>query len=171
MGRQPFADAVSVFQQAVLLHQQGKLTEAEQLYLTVLQLDPNSAETHLNLGAALAQLNRLEEAKAHFEKAIALRPDSPEARNNLGNVLIRLNHLDQSIVQFEKALEVSRRNAEPYLRACYNIGASLQTLNRHEEAIPHYTRAIAIKPDYAEAHNNLGAALMKCERPQEALTH
>jgi tetratricopeptide (TPR) repeat protein len=78
----------------------------------------------------LVQLNRLGEAIAHFEKAIAIRLDSLEAHNNLGNVLARLNRLDQSIVQFEKVLEVSRRTAEPYLRACYNMGISLQALNR-----------------------------------------
>jgi hypothetical protein len=44
------SSAVSVFRQAFLLHQQGKLTEAEQLYLTVLRLDPDSAEAHHNLG-------------------------------------------------------------------------------------------------------------------------
>jgi tetratricopeptide (TPR) repeat protein len=169
MGQQ--SSAVSTFRQAFLLHQQGKLTEAEQLYLTVLQLDPDSAEAHLNLGTALVQLNRLGEAIAHFEKAIAIKPDSPEALNNLGNALARLNRPDQSIVQFEKALAVSRHNAEPYLRACYNLGMTLQALNRHEEAIPYYGRAIAIKPDYADAHNGLGDALMKCERVEEALTH
>jgi tetratricopeptide (TPR) repeat protein len=167
----PQSSVASAFRQAFLLHRQGKLAEAEQLYLAVLQLDPDSVETHHNLGTTLVQLNRLEEAIAHFEKALALRPDSAEARNNLGNVLVRLNRLDQSLVQFEKALEVSRFNAEPYVRACYNIGVSLQALNRHKEAIPHYARAIAIKPDYAEAHNNLGDALMKCRRPEEALTH
>ncbi len=169
MGQQ--SSAVSAFRQAFLLHQQGKLTEAEQLYLTVLQLDPDSAVAHLNLGTALVQLNRLEEAIAHFEKAIAIKPDSPEALNNLGNVLARLNRPDESIIQFEKAVTVSRHNAEPYLRACYNLGMTLQALNRHEEAIPYYARAIAIKPDYAEAHNNLGDALMKCNRSEEALTH
>jgi tetratricopeptide (TPR) repeat protein len=168
MGRQ---SSVAMFRQAFLLHQQNKLAEAEELYLTVLQLDPVSTEAHHNLGTLLVQLNRWEEAIPHFEKAIAIRPDSPEAHNNLGNVLVRLNRLNESIVQFEKALEVSQRNAEPYLRTCYNIGASLQALNRHEEAIAHYARAIAIKPDYAQAHNNLGDALMKCERPEEALTH
>jgi tetratricopeptide (TPR) repeat protein len=169
MGQQ--SSAASVFRQALLLHQQGKLTEAEQLYRTVLQLDPDSVEAHHNLGTALAQLNRLEEALAHFEKAIVIRPDSSEAHNNLGNVLVRLNRPEQSIVQFGKALELSRHNVEPFLRACYNIGMSLQALNRNEEAIPHYERAIAIEPDYAEAHYKLGVALMKCERPEEALTH
>ena len=169
MGEQ--SSTVSLFRQAVLSHQQGKLAEASQLYLAVLQLDPELVEAHHNLGTALVQLNRLEEAKAHFEKAIAIRPDSAEAHNNLGNVLAKVNRLDQSIIQFEKALELSRQAAEPYLRACYNIAMSLQALNRHEEAIPHYARAIAIKPDYADAHNNLGVALMKCMRPRDALTH
>ncbi len=40
MDRQPSAE--SVFRQAFHLHQQGKLTEAEQLYRSVLQVDPDS---------------------------------------------------------------------------------------------------------------------------------
>lgn len=171
MGEQSFRELEPVFRQAFLLQAKGKLTEAEQLYMTALRLKPDSAEAHHNLGTLLVQLNRLEEAKAHFEKAIAIRPDSLQARNNLGNVLARLNCLDQSIVQYERVLEVSRRNAEPYFRACYNMGVTLQALKRHEEAIPHYTRAIAIKPDYAEAHNGLADALMKCKLVEEAVTH
>ena len=71
MDQQPSA----VFRQAFHLHQQGKLTEAEQLYRTVLEADPNSAVAHHNLGTLLAQRNRSDEAIAHFEKAIALRPE------------------------------------------------------------------------------------------------
>lgn len=167
MDQQPSA----VFRQAFHLHQQGKLTEAEALYRTVLEADPDSAVAHHNLGTLLAQRNRSDEAIAHFEKAIAIRPDSTESRNNLANALARLNRLDQSIAQLEKVLELSRRQAEPYLRACYNLGVSLQALGRHESAIPHYRRAIAINPDYAEAHNALADALMKCNRPEEALAH
>jgi tetratricopeptide (TPR) repeat protein len=48
---------------------------------------------------------------------------------------------------------------------------SLQALDRHDEAIPHCARAIALSPNYAEAHNNLGNALMECGRSGEALTH
>jgi tetratricopeptide (TPR) repeat protein len=169
MDRQPSTG--SVFRQAFLLDQQGKITEAEQLYRIVLDADPDSAETHHNLGTLLVRLNRSEEAITHFEKALAIRPDSMESRNNLANVLARLNRLDQSIVEFEKALEVSRRAAEPYLRTCYNIAVTLQALDRHEEAILHYRRAIAIKPDYAEAHHGLGDALTKSKRAEEALAH
>jgi hypothetical protein len=37
-----YSATASVFRQAFLLQQPGKLTEAEQLYLAVLQLDPTS---------------------------------------------------------------------------------------------------------------------------------
>jgi protein O-mannosyl-transferase len=38
-------------------------------------------------------------------------------------------------------------------------------------AIAHFRRAIALRPDYAEAHNNLGLALTQSARPHEAIPH
>ena len=38
-----------------------------------------------------------------------------------------------------------------------------------DEAIAHYQKALEIKPDYAEAHNNLGLALAGCGRVDEAI--
>jgi Flp pilus assembly protein TadD len=35
----------------------------------------------------------------------------------------------------------------------------------------HWEQALRVKPDYAEAHNNLGAALEQAGRVQEALGH
>src|SRR5581483_6042754 len=45
----------------------------------------------------------------------------------------------------------------------------LHALGRDEDALASYARALAIKPDHAEAHNNLGMALRRLNRDDEAL--
>jgi tetratricopeptide (TPR) repeat protein len=42
---------------------------------------------------------------------------------------------------------------------CNNIGRLLASKGRLEEAIPYFEKAVAIDPDFAEAHQFLGAAL------------
>ena len=44
-------------------------------------------------------------------------------------------------------------------------------LNKLPEAIAQYQEAIRLKPDFAEAHNNLGNALVRANRPQDAIEH
>jgi tetratricopeptide (TPR) repeat protein len=44
-------------------------------------------------------------------------------------------------------------------------------VGRFEEAIEHYTQALRIEPDYAEAHVNLGIALERVGRVQAAMEH
>jgi tetratricopeptide (TPR) repeat protein len=48
---------------------------------------------------------------------------------------------------------------------------NLGKLDRPEEAIAHYSRALELNPRFAEAHNNLAAALMPAGRADEALRH
>src|SRR5262249_43131060 len=40
-----------------------------------------------------------------------------------------------------------------------NLAVGLQEDGRTDDAVRHYQRAVAIKPDYAPAYNNLGTAL------------
>ena len=60
-----------------------------------------------------------------------------------------------SVVLWEHALEVTTANH----RAESNLAHALAGQRRLEEAVAHYSAALRIKPDFAEAHNNLGLAL------------
>ena len=48
------------------------------------------------------------------------------------------------------------------------MGAIYAGLSRYEEAITSYNKALALKPDYAKAHNNLGITLKELGRLDEA---
>ncbi len=50
-----------------------------------------------------------------------------------------------------------------------NLGTALQQAGRHDEAVAHHQRAIAIMPGYAPAYNNLGASLRAGGRLDEAV--
>ena len=50
----------------------------------------------------------------------------------------------------------------------YSLGLSLSKLNRTDEEILAYRRAIALKPDHANALERLGAAYFKMKRYAEA---
>jgi len=65
----------------------------------------------------------------------------------------------------QKAVEIDPHDAESY----YNLGVSLQALDRLDEAKKTYTQAIAIQFDFSEAHSNLGEILLKEGRHKEGL--
>ena len=57
-------------------------------------------------------------------------------------------------------------------RAQYNLACILQAMpGRLGDAVARYEEALRLKPDYAEAHNNLGNALGSIGRSPEAIAH
>ena len=46
-------------------------------------MNPNSADAHSNLGAALAQMGRISEAIEELKAAVRINPNNIDARNNL----------------------------------------------------------------------------------------
>ena len=56
-------------------------------YREALELKPDYAEAHSNLGYALFQLRQLPEAIDHWQKAVELQPNNAGALNNLAWVL------------------------------------------------------------------------------------
>ena len=134
--------------------EQGKLDEAVACYRRALQLQPDHAEAHNNLGNALQDQGKLDEAVACYRRALQLKPDFAEAHNNLGVALQEQGKLDEAVACYRRALEL-----EPdYAEAHYNLGNVLLDQGKLDEAVACYRRALELKPDLAEAHNNLGNA-------------
>jgi tetratricopeptide (TPR) repeat protein len=152
-----------IFHEALALHHQGRLSEAERLYRAVPERDPNHLQAVYNLGLIRLSLGECQDAVGHLRKALCRRPSFAEAHNALAVALGALGRHDESVAHFEKALEISPDFAEAHC----NLGAVLQPLGRHGEALAHFERALAIKPDFAEAHHGRGAALRTFGRLDE----
>ena len=55
-------------------------------YASALDLKPDYAEAHLNLGILLNDQGKLDEAVAHYQRALALKPD-PRRRRTIISAL------------------------------------------------------------------------------------
>lgn len=145
----------------------GRFDRAEASYTKALQIDPDNAEAHNNLGIVLFELGKTDEAVASFTKARQIKPDYVEAHNNLGNGLKYIGKLKEAVVSYKKALQI-----EPgYAEAHNNLGAALNDLGKTDEAVASYKKALQIKPGYAQAHNNLGVSLNVLGKTDQAIVH
>jgi tetratricopeptide (TPR) repeat protein len=131
----------------------------------VLQIQPEYAEAHYNLGLALGQAGRIQEAIGEFEQALRIRPDYVQARANLGIVLAQAGRIQEAIGEFEQALRIR----PDYAQAHVNMGIVLEQTGKVQEAIGHYEQALRIEPDSAEVRYNLGMALSRLGKRQEAM--
>uniref|UniRef100_UPI003457B40F tetratricopeptide repeat protein n=1 Tax=Polaromonas sp. 39-63-25 TaxID=1970420 RepID=UPI003457B40F len=151
--------------QAVALHQQGQLDQAEALYKEILRVQPQHFDALQLLATMAVQRKDPVTAMALFDQALKISPDHPSALNNRGNALRDLNRPEEALASYEHALRLQ----PDYAEALANRGAALRDLERYAEALESYDRALRIKPDYALALSNRGNALRALKRPLEAL--
>jgi protein O-GlcNAc transferase len=151
--------------QAVALHQAGRLAEAERTFVQVLAHDPNNVETHYNRGVTLLDLGRPVEALASFERALNLMPNLAAAHANRGAALRALGRKDEALAGFDKAISLQ----PDFAHAWNNRGIVLRDLKRLHEALASFDRALSLQPGNAHAWNNRGIVLRDVNRPDEAL--
>lgn len=91
---------------AVVLQEVGRSAESENMCRAALAVDPNFAEAHDNLGAALMSQRRFDEALASFQRAIALNPSLTQARENLAIVHRDKGQLDEAEACLREAIRL-----------------------------------------------------------------
>ncbi len=131
-----------------LCYLQGRLEEARQYLAHSLQLDPDNARAHNDLGETLCGLGRQAEAVPHFERSIALEPTLAHGYGNLAAALVALNKPEAALQWAQKSLW----HATDKTVAHCDLGSVLGRLGRQKEALRQYELALAIKPDNAHAH-------------------
>jgi non-specific serine/threonine protein kinase len=115
---------------------------------------------HLGARARLARQlfdhGRLDEAAAEFRKILDYAPDFPTALNNLGVIALSRGNYVDAIKYLKRLLEVS-----PDDYAASNLGTAYFYLDRMEEAIEAFHRAVELGPDHPVLKQNLAEAYEK----------
>ncbi len=99
-------DAVTHYNLGNILHERGRLNEAEASYRRALQVVPDGADVHVNLGKTLQDMGRTGEAEASYRRALRIKPDHAEAHNNLGETLMESGRLDEAEASLRRALQI-----------------------------------------------------------------
>jgi tetratricopeptide (TPR) repeat protein len=102
-----------------------------------------------------------------FGKAIGLGLATPDAHVNLGLALMDLERGEEALEAMRTAERIGGGDAETFFRLgdFYHRKSDREGRNGkdyasdREQAERHYRRALALRPDFAEAYNNLGLLL------------
>lgn len=155
--------AADLFHAGNRLLGEGCLTEAAEAFRGALQLAPDLAEAHTNLGLVLERSGCRSEAEAAYRRALALAPEQAHTLVSLATLLTDQKRFAEAEGVFRKALAL----APEAPRAWTNYGILLACAKREDEAERCYRRAMAIAPDYRYAPFNLAYVLLRQGRYAE----
>lgn len=147
-----------------LLAQQGKMDEAREKFQSAVEVAPNYALAHANLGAALVVAKDYVQAIPHLDRAIALDPAVLDVHLNLAQACLRTGHLQRAVDALFRALAIDPQSVAVHV----NLAQALFRRERHEAAEHHARRAIELSPQAGEAWLHLGATLAASGRMEEA---
>jgi len=186
-------------QQALQLHQGGRLAEAEAIYARLLAGQPGFYPALHLFGLLRLQQGRLDQALVLTERALKVEPNAAATLSNYGIVLEGLGRFAEALAAFTKAIAAAPNQSSVWANrgsiqtklgrtgmalddfdraialdprnvdAHHNRGVTLQTLGRLDEALKSYSSAIALAPNHIAARNNRGVVLTRLNRDAEAL--
>jgi predicted O-linked N-acetylglucosamine transferase (SPINDLY family) len=188
-----------LFQQAMALHQAGRLTEAANHYRELLNSFSKNSHLLSLLGTIALQMGNAAECRHYLEQSLLIEINQPYSWFYLGIAFKQLKDFTQAIECYEKAIRLKPDYAEAYCNlgnvrvelkqfetalqnfdqalainsqftlAHFNRGNLLRDLKRFEEAIACYQLSLQLKPDFIDAYCNLGAAYRQSKQYYQAI--
>src|SRR5471030_2343029 len=162
-------------QRAIVLRKLNRLKEARRDLDTVLVLQRELVAAYRQLGTQLQELGRPESAARMFgallalddsdadiwqlharmlhatgRRALALQPERGSYHLTHGAILSASQRYAAAQLAYERAVQLEPRHPGSYT----NLGSLLDLIGQPDAALDNYAQALALDPDYAQAHWN-----------------
>lgn len=158
-------DPGQALQDAIDLHRQGRLDEAEARYRKILSQHPKQADA-LNLLATLhQQRGDYRQALPLLQKAITLQPGRADYHTNLGSAHRSLGERDKAITSFRKAQALQ----PGHLESLFNLAMSLLEGGDLAAATAGFQKILQTRPTFLPAQEMLANTLLSQGFLAEAL--
>jgi tetratricopeptide (TPR) repeat protein len=128
------------------------------------ELLPQDAEAHANLGAELGSRGECEAALISLRQSLALQPRNPDALVDAGDAQRSLGRTREAVTLYQLALQINPGRGDAH----NNLGNAFLELGENAAAVGCYRRALELRRNDAQVLCNLGNALLASRRVQEA---
>jgi len=152
--------------QGYMAQMSGSLGEARRLYEKALTLNSQSATVHNMLGTLSEAEGNFKEAEREFRLSISLEPGDQERRGNLGLALLNQGKVEEALTEFETAVGAC---GDEQFKWQTHLATALHTLERFDEALVAYLKALALNPEYPLVHYNLACLYAQMGRKAHAI--
>ncbi len=159
-----FVDYYSYARKGDKLISFGILEEAEKAFRISIEMNPDYAIAHRNLGALLSRLGRDDEALEEYKIALKLDPKDPNTHGNIGTINLNRKEYDNAAKKFKMALKYDPR----YAHAIEGLGVIDHIRGDIEGARKKFETAVGIDTDMTESHFYLGILFMQNNQLDEA---
>jgi predicted O-linked N-acetylglucosamine transferase (SPINDLY family) len=156
-------------EQALALHQAGRLKEAALLYDRALAQRPKDAALLGLAGALQLQLGKAALAAKLLRRSLAERPGDADTLHNLGFALLKLGEAREAAAHFASATRLAPDSPAAWMGLGQALRAQVQAEGGETEgAVTAFRRVLALAPDHAAAMAVLGALLDQAGEAAEA---
>jgi arylsulfatase A-like enzyme/Tfp pilus assembly protein PilF len=144
----------------IALADERRVEEAAAAFRRALQVDPNHAPAHQNLGILALRLGDMRTAQDSLSRALALNPRLPLALNTMGVLYARQGDDARAVDHWRRAVDIDPRQYD----ALYNIGLVLMRAGNREDARRALERYVRTAPP-----QRYGAEIANARRALAAL--
>jgi tetratricopeptide (TPR) repeat protein len=148
-------DVAELFARGITLEEDpGNQAQAMEMYEQVLEVDPDHAAAHINLGTLHYNRQEYALAEKHYRRAIEVDARYALAYFDLGNVLDETGRVAEAIQTYSTALQL----APTYADAHYNLALAYEKMKEPRKALKHwraYVKLDTIGPWAVHARNQI----------------
>jgi len=140
-GRRRHApEAVALLEEGTKLAREGDLEGAAAKLARAVELDPDLADAHFNLGVVERRRGRMEAALAALQRVVQLVPDDADAYVRLGLLYFERRAFDEAAEAYRKAATYAGESLEAWV----GLAESYEAGGKPAAAVGAYQRAIAL---------------------------
>ena len=130
----------------------NKFNEAKEIYLILLNIEPNPYMTLNNLGNIFYLENDFDQATYYFKRSFKENESFPGVLNGLGLIFLQKKDFDKAIEKFKEYIKLLPKDESGYI----NLGNCYKQLEAYDEALEYYNKALEINDQNSIIYNNLG---------------
>lgn len=146
---------LTLFEEALLLDEQGDTKKARQVYQKAIEENDCAADAYCNLGILESQEGNYPKAIDSFTLCLKQNPRHYEAHYNLANLYAELGNHALAKLHYTIAIELEPAFPNSY----YNLGLTLALVREYKEAVEYLRKYKDLAP--AEEHQQTDDLIFK----------